>query len=88
MLVMGTGAMDLTATRLLSRPSLFRLPGISKQSGFCFMPTVPAGRTRLPGLPLTVILDLSMSGCLPPMLRLRPAVVLLPNATLHRLRVI
>ena len=88
MLVTGTVAMDLAATRRLSRLSLFGLLGVSKQSGGCFMPAVPASRTRWLGLPPTVIPDLSMSGWLPPMLRLHPAVVSLPNATLHRLRVI
>ena len=83
MLVTGAGAMDLAAPRRLSRSRLFRLPGISKQSGGCFKPAVPASRTRWPGLPPTVIPDLSMSGWLPPMLRLRLAVVSLPNDTLQ-----
>ena len=88
MLVTGTGVMDLAATPRFSRSSLFRLPGVSKQFGFCFMPAVSASRNRWPDLPPAVIPDLSMSGWLPPMLRLRLAVVSLPNASLHRLRVI
>ena len=83
MLVTGTGAMDLAAARRLLRSSLFRLPGISKQVGSCFMLAVPASRTRWPGLLPNVISDLPMSVWLPPMLRLRPAVVSLPNATLQ-----